>query len=267
MNEKAFFFMDDLLLLPAELSDAEIGKEALFPIELAKDFINPEIFEIQALETDPEKAPAKISVVSIARENNLPKKWKSIPVRQALTVIDQNHLCGMLRCLHVARWRKESRFCGSCGCENMEPLANLQRTCPNCGRIEFPRICPAVITIITDEQNRILLAHNKNFRAELYSHVSGFNEAGESLEETVVREIREEINIEVKDIVYIKSQAWPFPNSLMLGFKARYSSGTIKPDGVEIEDARWFTKDSLPELPGEGSLSRFLINCWLNGVL
>jgi NAD+ diphosphatase len=101
----------------------------------------------------------------------------------------------------------------------------------------------------------------------LYSLISGFNEAGESLEETVVREIYEEINIDVKDIVYVKSQAWPFPNSLMLGFKARYSSGTIISDGIEITDARWFTKDNLPELPGEGSISRFLINCWLNGTL
>jgi NAD+ diphosphatase len=133
--------------------------------------------------------------------------------------------------------------------------------------MEFPRICPAVIVLITDSENRILLAHNKRFKTKVYSHISGFNEAGESLEETVIREIREEINIEVKDIEYIKSQPWPFPNSLMVGFKARYSSGIIKCDGDEIVDAQWFTKNNLPQLPTEGSLSRYLINCWLEGSL
>ena len=97
----------------------------------------------------------------------------------------------------------------------------------------------------------------------LYSLISGFAEAGESLEETAAREIREEVNIEVNGIEYVKSQPWPFPNSLMVGFKAHYASGTIKPDGDEIEDAKWFTKNNLPDLPGEGSLSRVLINNWI----
>ncbi|MCL2759362.1 MAG: NAD(+) diphosphatase, partial [Treponema sp.] len=173
----------------------------------------------------------------------------------------------ILRACHIAQWRRDSRFCGTCGAENSDVAAQAQRICPKCGRTEFPRICPAVIVVITDSDNRILLAHNKRFRAGVYSHISGFNEAGETLEETVVREIREEINIEVNNIEYVTSQAWPFPNSLMLGFKAQHLSGVIRPDGDEIEDANWFTKDNLPELPGEGSLSRFLINCWLNGTL
>jgi NAD+ diphosphatase len=101
----------------------------------------------------------------------------------------------------------------------------------------------------------------------VYSLISGFNEAGETLESTLVREIREEVNIEVRDAAYVKSQPWPFPNSLMLGFKARFLSGTVKPDGDEIEDAAWFSPDNLPELPAEGSLSRFLINSWLSGNL
>jgi NAD+ diphosphatase len=82
------------------------------------------------------------------------------------------------------------------------------------------------------------------------------------LEGAVAREVREEGNVEVKDIVYARSQPWPFPNSLMLGFSARYASGEIRPDGIEIEDARWFERGGLPDLPGEGSLSRFLIKLW-----
>jgi len=129
--------------------------------------------------------------------------------------------------------------------------------------MEFPRICPAVIVLITDDKNRILLAHNKRFREGLYSHISGYNEAGETLEETVVREVFEEVGINVSDIKYIKSQPWPFPNSLMVGFCARYLSGTLCPDGDEIEDVKWFEKDNLPELPAPGSLSHELINLWL----
>jgi len=177
----------------------------------------------------------------------------------------------ILRACHIAQWKRDSRFCGTCGALNGDvgSVGQLQthRICPKCGRLEFPRICPAVITLITDDNNRILLAHNKRFKAGVYSHISGFTEAGESLEETVAREIREEISIEVKDIEYINSQPWPFPGSLMLGFRARFSSGIIKPDGEEIEDAKWFTKDDLPELPGNGSLSRFMINDWLAGKL
>jgi NAD+ diphosphatase len=173
----------------------------------------------------------------------------------------------IVRACHIAQWRHDSVFCGTCGAKNDFIPSPPHCVCPMCGRLEFPRICPAVITAITNNENKILLAHNKKFRAGVYSHIAGFNEAGESLEQTVEREIFEEINIKVKDIVYVKSQPWPFPNSLMLGFKARYSSGVIKPDGDEIEDAKWFTKDSLPDLPAEGSLSRFLINSWLSGAL
>jgi NAD+ diphosphatase len=211
-------------------------------------------------------------VVSVLPGTELPQGWKSIPVRQVLTMIvtgltgdgdsAPSQAARILRACHIAQWRNDSRFCGTCGAKNTDGPSEPHRICPKCGRIEYPRICPAVIIIITDDKDRILLAHNKKFRAGVYSHISGFYEAGETLEAAIVREIREEVNIEVKDIEYLKSQSWPFPNSLMIGFQARYASGELKPDGVEIEDAKWFTRDSLPELPAHGSLSRFLIECW-----
>ena len=262
MSESAFFFQGDQLLLPVDFSDTHTD----IPFELAKDFDNPDIFN------------EGLPVVSILPETVLPENWKAIPVRQIMTMMSVKGSCPgrILRACHIAQWRRDSCFCGRCGAKNQDvPAApgNTHRRCTECGKTEFPRICPAVIVVITDDENRILLAHNKRFKTGVYSHISGFNEAGETLEETVVREIREEVNIKVCDIVYVKSQPWPFPNSLMVGFKARYSSGTIQPDGDEIEDAKWFTKDNLlrqprqPELPGEGSLSRFLINHWLNDTL
>ncbi|MCL2442715.1 MAG: NAD(+) diphosphatase [Treponema sp.] len=269
----AFFFQGDTLLLPVDTPDSDINKG--LNLELSKDFENTDIFEIPAIydlsyDKSLDSSVTAITGVSVPPNIILPDTWKSIPVRQLLSMFSaagSGYLAAIIRACHIAQWRRDSRFCGTCGSKNNDVPAQAQRICPNCGRTEFPRICPAVIVVITDEENRILLAHNKRFKTKVYSHISGFNEAGETLEETVVREIREEINIEVKDIVYIKSQPWPFPNSLMLGFKARYSSGIIKPDGDEIEDAKWFTKNNLPDLPGEGSLSRYLINCWLNGTL
>ena len=266
----AFFFKGDALLMPDNFPDIEFDKG--FPPELAKDFKNPEIFEIPVLDnrySSNASTSVPIKVVSVLPETELPAGWKSIGIRQILSLSAANPLrtSEIIRACHIVQWRQDSVFCGKCGTRNTDANNEVRRDCPVCGKAEFPRICPAVIIVITDDDDRILLAHNIKFKAGIYSHISGFNEAGETLEETVVREIREEVNIEVKDITYIKSQSWPFPNSLMLGFKARYSSGTIKPDGIEIEDANWFTKEKLPSLPGEGSLSRFLINDWLNGTL
>ena len=260
MERQAFFFQGDSLLLPVNVPDSQIEGGLLF--ELSKNFKNPDIFEIPELDGSPDL----ITVVSVPPAVVLPEEWKIIPVRGILSMfsVSGDNANRIIRACHITQWRWDSRFCGTCGVKNDDVPMQAQRICPRCGRMEFPRICPAVITLITDNENRILLAHNKRFKAGVYSHISGFNEAGETLEETVVREIREEIDIEVKDIVYIKSQPWPFPSSLMLGFKARYSSGTIKPDGKEIEDAKWFTKDNLPNLPAEGSLSRHLINSWIN---
>jgi len=268
--EKAYFFQGEALLMPADFPGSQIEE---LPLELIKDFDidkfdidkididKIDIFEVPALDSG-----AVIRAAYILPEIALPKNWKAVPVRHTLAIAGFNP-DKMIRALHIAKWRQESRFCGTCGAKNIDIQNTVERRCPNCGRFEFPRICPAVITAVTDDENRILLAHNKKFKAGIYSLIAGFNEPGETLEETVVREIREEVNIEVKDIVYVKSQPWPFPNSLMLGFTARYLSGTLRPDDVEIEDAGWYTKDNLPDLPGEGSLSRFLINSWINGLL
>ena len=98
--------------------------------------------------------------------------------------------------------------------------------CPNCGLVNYPRIAPAVIVAV-ERGDELLLARNANFPAAFFSVLAGFVEAGESLEETVRRELREEVSIEVKDIRYFGSQSWPFPNSLMVGFTAQYASGEI----------------------------------------
>jgi len=264
LNENAFFFQGDTLLLPEDFPDSAINNG--LPLELSKDFDKNtlDIFEVPALDT-----PFVIRAVSVAAGTVLPSAWKGVPVRRVLTLLSASSDAeggALIRACHIAQWRQASRFCGACGAKNNDVRGEAQRVCPVCGQEEFPRICPAIIVVITNEE-KILLAHNKKFKAGVYSLISGFCEAGETLESTLVREVREEVNIEVRDITYLKSQPWPFPNSLMIGFKARFLSGTIKPDGDEIEDAAWFSRDNLPELPAEGSLSRSLISRWLSGNL
>jgi len=263
LNKRAYFFAADVLLLPADFPDSQLEK-GLSP-EYISEFSETEVFDIPSLGS----SCSDICVVSVPPGTVLPKNWKGIPARQILTtmVLQKADPSCLFRALHFSQWRRDSRFCGACGAKNDDAAQPPHRICPVCGRLEFPRICPAIIIAVTDEKNRLLLAHNKGFREGLFSLIAGFNEPGESLEETAAREVREEVSINIKDIEYVNSQPWPFPNSLMIGFKARYASGTLKPDGAEIQDAAWFTKENLPDIPGGGSLSRLLIDRWLTNKL
>jgi NAD+ diphosphatase len=199
----------------------------------------------------------------------LPEGWRTVNVRRCLPSTEEGVLSGegdmgrLFKAYHVMQWRRESVYCGSCGHANRDAPDEFARLCPACGRREYPRISPAIIVLITNDRDEALLAHNRKFADGVYSLIAGFNEAGENLETTAKREVREEVGIEIDDIRYRASQPWPFPNSLMIGFTARYVRGEIRPDGVEIEDARWFPRDALPPLPGPGSVSRYLINRWL----
>jgi NAD+ diphosphatase len=267
-----YLFQGGSMLLRDDMPDEALIRG--LPPELAGDpglwaGSGLDIFEIPAVD-----APGRIRGASVQAGAALPPGWRALPVRQGLSLVSAGEtldgagpLGRLLRAYHVAQWRRESAYCGSCGTKNTEAPDELARLCPSCGRREYPRIAPAVITIIINDRREALLAHNRKFAEGVYSLIAGFNEAGESLEATVAREIREEVGLEVKDIRYIASQPWPFPNSLMLGFTARHAAGEIRPDGEEIMDARWFTPQTLPKLPGSGSVSRYLINNWLEGKL
>jgi NAD+ diphosphatase len=140
------------------------------------------------------------------------------------------------------------------------------KECPGCGFLSFPRISPAVIVLV-EKENRVLLARVKRFTTELYSVLAGFVEPGETLEETVRREVEEEVGIKVKNLRYFGSQPWPFPDSLMIGFTADYESGEIKIDETEIADAGWYDPDRLPTIPGKISIARELIDWFVNAKL
>jgi NAD+ diphosphatase len=169
------------------------------------------------------------------------------------------------RAIQVLHWHREHRFCGKCGTPMENRKTELARICPACGFVSFPRLSPAVIMSVI-KKNHILLARSPRFPPGMYSTLAGFVEPGETLEEAVKREVREEVDIRLGNIRYIASQPWPFPHSIMIGFTAEYAGGEIAVDGDEIEDAGWFSVENLPTLPSKVSIARLLIDRFVGGV-
>ncbi|MFK4789920.1 NAD(+) diphosphatase [Microbacterium sp. ZW T5_56] len=177
----------------------------------------------------------------------------------------------LLEAVSLARWILDAGHCAFCGAEAELTTSGWARRCTACGREHFPRTDPAVIVAVTDG-DRILLGSNALWEQRRYSCFAGFVEAGESLEEAVRREVQEESGIDVEHVAYAGSQAWPFPRSLMLGFRARAQDArTAHPDGEEILDVRWFTRTEIRAayagesdllLPGKPSIAHELISSW-----
>ena len=162
-------------------------------------------------------------------------------------------------------WRSRTRFCPTCGQElRPHPVENALE-CSACGQLQFPRIEPCIITLVS-RGDEILLLRNIKDREGIYACLAGFVEMGETLEQAVRREVREETGLEIKDIRYAGSQAWPFPDQLMAGFYAEYAGGEIVIQQSEVRDARWFRRDALPPLPRPGSIAwRLINNCLQSG--
>lgn len=161
------------------------------------------------------------------------------------------------RAVQLLHWDHTHQFCGRCGARTETKADEHAKSCPTCGLVCYPRISPAVICAITSG-NQILLARRASMN--YYSVIAGFVEPGETLEVCLRREIREEVGVEIKNIRYFDSQSWPFPHSLMVAFTAEYAGGEIVADGVEIEEAGWFTAKNLPPLPPSVSIARRLVN-------
>ncbi|MGH6940500.1 NAD(+) diphosphatase [Hypericibacter sp.] len=172
----------------------------------------------------------------------------------------------------LMHWHSRHRFCGVCGSPTVSEDAGHQRRCTNsaCNAVHFPRTDPAVIMAVTDGE-RLLLGRQASWPPGMHSVLAGFVEPGESLEEAVAREVKEEVGIDVEDVRYHSSQPWPFPGSIMLGFNARALSTEIHLSPEEIAEAAWYTRDQLrasPEnetfrLPRRDSIARRLVEDWI----
>ncbi len=167
----------------------------------------------------------------------------------------------LARANQLITWDKTNRFCSRCGTafsfdyHNYEPVKH----CKSCHFSVYPRLSPCIITLIY-RNNEVLLARASRFERPMFSTIAGFIEVGETAEQAVHREIAEEVGLIVKNINYVMSQSWPFPHSLMLGFTAEYQAGDLIFHDEEIVEARWFTKENLPQIPPRGTISRALID-------
>jgi NAD+ diphosphatase len=167
------------------------------------------------------------------------------------------------RAQQLADWERDHRFCGRCGTNMQNHSVDRAKQCPGCGLINYPRLSPSIIVLIRKGEE-MLLARNANWPRGMYSTLAGFVEPGESIEQTVHREVLEEVGLRVKNVRYLGSQSWPFPNSLMLGFHADYASGDIVCQEGEIADAKWFHYSDLPGVPPGTAISRWLIDHFID---
>jgi len=190
--------------------------------------------------------------------------FEAFDLRALARLIDRELFPVVARALHAYDWLTTSRFCGRCGAATERSSTERCSVCPRCDLHVYPRISPAIITLVR-RGDEALLASNARFPGLFYSTLAGFSDIGESLEETLVREVKEEVGLDVGNLRYFGSQPWPFPNSLMIGFTADWLAGEIEIDRSELHDARWFTRDALPKIPPPLSIARSLIDAWLAG--
>ncbi len=201
------------------------------------------------------------------------EEWTNMrAVGPELSAPDQSLL---VHAVALAEWHRAHRFCGRCGSALTAAAAGHVLTCTGCGRQHFPRTDPAVIMLVTDEDDRALLGRQPSWPEGRYSTLAGFVDPGESLEEAVRREVAEEVGVEIGAVTYLGNQPWPFPSSLMVGFFAEALTTEIRVDEDEISDARWFTREQMRaeaeagtlRLPGGISISRTLVETWYGGSL
>jgi NAD+ diphosphatase len=201
------------------------------------------------------------------REGDLPDGLRAIGLREVFARMEEGPMVAMAsRASQTIDWWFGHAYCGRCGGETEPHATEMARACPSCGTLHFPRINPAVITLVHRGGDEVLLAHDRRFRQGFFALLAGFVEPGETLEQAVAREVREEVGLEVEDLRYFGSQAWPFPSQLMVGFFARYRSGEIRVQEEELTEARWFPLDALPppeNRPPTFSIAGRLIARWL----
>ncbi len=169
------------------------------------------------------------------------------------------------RAVQIAAWDEAHQFCGRCGTAMEHHENDRAKVCPDCGLVNYPRLSPSIIVLVRRD-DEMLLARNVNWPEGMFSTLAGFVEPGESVEQALHREVEEEVGVQVNNLVYKGSQSWPFPNSLMLGYHADYAGGEFRFADGEIAEAHWFKADEPPRIPPPTSISRWLIDAFIEEV-
>ncbi|MBR5724853.1 MAG: NAD(+) diphosphatase [Bacteroidales bacterium] len=188
-----------------------------------------------------------------------PEGFRFIPFPTYFFTHDDDENARVSRMRGYSLWLSSTKFCSACGQPLRLHAVENALECPGCGRLHFPRVEPCIIVLVT-RGDELLLLRNIRDTMGIYACLAGFVEIGETLEQAVRREVREETGLTIKNIRYVGSQGWPFPDQLMAGFYADYAGGDIHIQKSEIADARWFRRDALPPLPKPGSIAWRLIH-------
>ncbi|MBQ9494825.1 MAG: NAD(+) diphosphatase [Treponema sp.] len=199
------------------------------------------------------------AAASFATQTAPPKTCEHITIREYFAAHDEAEVFCAARAKSLLNWRTSHLFCPACGTLLKDDKKLIARNCTSCNTQYFPRIEPCIIVLVT-RGNELLLARHKERNQNIYTCIAGFIEAGESAEQAVVREVHEEVGVEIQNVRYVGSQSWPFPDQLMLGFRAEYKSGTIRVQEDELYEARWFPRNALPPFPKQGSMGWRLIS-------
>lgn len=248
---EALLFVEDTLVLNAH------SRSPFHPFARTIQQLNLQVNQLQV--------DGKTVIVDCACQTT-PEKWVApfelISLRIWLSQVPSSLQTRILSAYQWLKWDPLSQYCGKCGQLLDSTIGMTEKKCAHCHISFFPKFSVAVMVLIYREQE-ILLARSGYFRPGVYSAIAGFVEKGETAEEAAHREVKEELNLEITQLEYFASQSWPFPDSFMLAFKARYHRGELKIDRNELEDAQWFKADNLPQLPYPGSVAYRLIQSHL----
>jgi len=215
------------------------------------------------LETDP---PTHCFSAELANESEAPEGTRFLGLRRLYGQLEEELFWLAGRAIQIVDWDRTHQFCSRCGARTETMPNERAKECQQCGFTSYPRLSPAIIVRVqrnSENGAEILLARSHRHPSGLFSVLAGFVEPGETLEESVQREVKEEVGIELENIRYFGSQPWPFPNSLMLAFTADYAGGEIVLEEEEMAEAGWYTVDALPPIPPSISISRRLIDSFI----
>jgi NAD+ diphosphatase len=197
--------------------------------------------------------------IGLANAISVPADFKLLGLRALFFRVPETLLAIGARAFQIVEWDRTHRYCGRCGAPTRDKASERAKECPVCGYVAYPRVSPAMMALVT-RGRELLLARAHRFPPGRYSALAGFVEPGETIEDCVRREVKEEVGIDVDGITYFASQSWSFPHSLMIAFTAEYAGGDLRPDGREIAEVRWFAPDALPDMPPSLSIARRLID-------
>ncbi|MGV3621552.1 MAG: NAD(+) diphosphatase [Archangium sp.] len=262
-------------VIASQFSEAEVQRSRFFVCGENTVLLRRDSRGVQALPTRDELGPLVDSQVlgslddvplsALPLETRTLEGFEVVGLRSLWSRLDDELFAVAGRANQLVHFAQTNRFCGRCGSKTERHERERALKCSSCGLVVYPRISPAIITLVRKGELG-LLANSGRFPVPMFSTLAGFAEVGESLEQTLTREVFEEVGIEVKNVRYFGSQPWPFPNSLMIAFTAEYAGGELRVDGDEIKEAQFFEATALPRIPPRLSIARQLIDAWVTEI-